>query len=476
MPPTEHRLTCERCNAEVASGALFCPMCGAPRGRKTGDPMIGEVIGDRYLLRERLGQGASGTIYLAEHITLHRRVAVKILHHDLSRDDLALERFRREATTVGEIDNEHIVEVFDFGRTSDGRMFTVMEHLEGETLAAAIKQAGKLPVPQIVDVLAQIGEALMEAHAMGYIHRDLRPGNVFLARRRGKDGFVKILDFGLAKLVEKDGEAASTNLGMTFGDPCYMSPEQARGDPVDRRADIYALGIMAYEMLTGGPPFVGKRVFDVLTQHLDTQPGPPSRKRSDVPLWLDAVVLRCLAKRPEDRFVTVYRFIEALRAGEATGDIMSDEAAKSMPSITPPAPAPRPREPEPEPAAKSGNGKRHEHSGAWYADGDELHGKPDKSVTDDSIMTEYAPPPRRLWPWIAGAVGVAAVVALIVVSMSGGKASSVAAAPDAAPTVAAAPPAVPDAAPAAQEVAAAQPEPTPPPPEPPVPAKTVEPP
>src|SRR5262249_3739915 len=154
-----------------------------------------------------------------------------------------VERFRREATTVGEIDNEHIVEVLDFGRTPDGRPFLVMELLDGETLQTALRRDEQLPLDDALDVVVQVAEALMEAHAMGYIHRDLRPGNIFLSRRKGRR-FVKILDFGLAKLVERDGETATTTLGMTFGDPCYMSPEQARGEAVDRRADIYSLGVM----------------------------------------------------------------------------------------------------------------------------------------------------------------------------------------------------------------------------------------
>src|SRR5687767_3613255 len=220
---TDVKSLCERCGADVSPMALFCPMCGHPRATREDDPLIGKVIGDRYLLRERIGQGGSGTIYLAEHITVKRKIAVKVLHHELSQDDLAVERFRREATTVAEIDNEHIVEVLDFGRTEDGRLFLAMELLEGETLAAALKRDKQLPIEQALDILTQVGEALMEAHAMGYVHRDLRPANIFLARRRGREGFVKVLDFGLAKLVEREGEAATTTLGMTFGDPCYMS-------------------------------------------------------------------------------------------------------------------------------------------------------------------------------------------------------------------------------------------------------------
>src|SRR5262249_41420350 len=229
--------------------ALFCPMCGAPRASQAADPLIGAVIAERYHVKERIGAGGSGTISLAQPVAVKRRGAIKGVDDELAGDDLAVERFRREATTVGEIDNEHIVEVLDFGRAPDGRLFFAMEHLEGETLAAVIKRDGKLPVARALEILVQAGEGLMEAHAMGYVHRDLRPGNIFLARRRGKPGeLVKVLDFGLAKLVEREGEAAASTLGMTFGDPCYMSPEQARGEAVDRRADIYALGIMAFEM------------------------------------------------------------------------------------------------------------------------------------------------------------------------------------------------------------------------------------
>jgi tRNA A-37 threonylcarbamoyl transferase component Bud32 len=301
------------------------------------DPMVGTTVGERYVLLDRIGQGGSGTIYKAEHVTLRRKVAVKVLHHELSRDDLAIERFRREATTVGQIENDHIVEIFDFGRTGDGRLYLAMELLEGETLADLIERGGQLEVERAVDILIQLSETLMEAHAMGYIHRDLRPRNVFLAQRRGKGRreFVKLLDFGLAKLVEKEGEAASTSLGMTFGDPHYMSPEQARGDALDRRADIYSLGCIAYEMLVGEPPFVGGKVFDILTRHVEATPVAPQARRTDVPTWLDRAVVRMLAKRSDQRFITVFRVIEALRQGSDSGHIMADEIARRAESIPP---------------------------------------------------------------------------------------------------------------------------------------------
>jgi serine/threonine protein kinase len=294
---------------------------------------MGAVIGDRFLILERLGHGGSGTIYRAEHVTLRRKVAVKVLHHELSRDDLAVERFRREATTVSEIDNDHIVEIHDFGHTADGRLYLAMELLEGEPLQDVIRREKRLAVDHTVDVLLQLGEALAEAHAMGYVHRDLRPRNVWLSSRRGRQSFVKLLDFGLAKLVEHEGRAASTSLGMTFGDPKYMSPEQARGEAVDRRADIYSMGCIAYEMLVGDPPFGGGKVFDILSQHIDTVPGEPRERRDEVPAWLSDVVMRMLAKKPADRFVTVLALIEALRQQTASPELPSEEPSASGPAL-----------------------------------------------------------------------------------------------------------------------------------------------
>src|SRR3954471_8336472 len=229
------QITCSGCNHGYADTALFCPNCGRPKVRQaSGDALVGKLLGERFQVQALLGQGASGTIYRAEHVTLRRRVAIKVLHAELSRDDLAVERFRREATTVADIDNEHIVEIHDFGRTPDGRLYMAMELLEGETLDAVIAREKQLSVERIADILSQVGEALMEAHAIGYAHRDLRPRNIYLTTRRAKTNFVKLLDFGLAKLVETDtpvsAAADATNLGMTFGDPRYMSPEQARGD------------------------------------------------------------------------------------------------------------------------------------------------------------------------------------------------------------------------------------------------------
>jgi serine/threonine-protein kinase len=330
-------INCANCKHGYADTALFCPNCGRPKARVAEhDPLVGKLLGERFAVQAMLGQGGSGTIYRAEHVTLRRKVAIKVLHDELSRDDLAVERFRREATTVADIDNEHIVEIHDFGRTPDGRLYLAMEMLEGEALDAVLARETQLSVERTADILIQVGEALMEAHAIGYIHRDLRPRNIYMTQRRGKANFVKLLDFGLAKLVDSDTQAQSTSVGMTFGDPRYMSPEQARGDRIDRRADIYQLGCIAYEMLTGAPPFTGSRVFDILTKQVTEAPAPLPTKRPGVPLWMEATVAKMLAKDPENRFATTSRMVEALRRGLETGEVMDDEIARRRESQPPP--------------------------------------------------------------------------------------------------------------------------------------------
>ncbi len=323
-------LHCTQCGERQPPAARFCPRCGASISvGPTVDPMVGKVVSDRYLLTEKLGQGASGTIYRAEHTTLQRKMAVKILHHELSRDDAAVERFRREATTVGQIDNDHILQVLDFGRTEDQRLYFAMELLEGETLQALVAREKRLAPERAIKILIQIGDALGDAHALGYIHRDLRPRNVFLSVRRGERDFVKLLDFGLAKLIRPDADMRQTAMGMNFGDPHYMSPEQARGDKLDRRSDIFSLGVVAFELLTGETPFRGSGPFDVLQKVLDSNPPSLTTLRGDCPAWLNDVVMKALQKDPEARFPTMLRLVEYLRGEVAPAfDVAANNDAK----------------------------------------------------------------------------------------------------------------------------------------------------
>jgi serine/threonine-protein kinase len=471
---------CEQCQTEVSTVALFCPMCGAKLGGKEADPLVGEVVGDRYLLKKKLAEGNSGTIYLSEHVTLRRKIAVKVIHPDLSRDDLAVERFRREATTVAEIDNDHLLEVYDFGRARDGRLFLAMELLDGESLFERLKREPRLPVPFIVDVLSQLADALVEAHDLGYVHRDIRPRNVYLAKKRGRDGFVKLLDFGLAKLVEGEGTQAQTALGTTFGDPRYMSPEQARGDAIDRRADIYSLGLVAFEMLVGKPPFDGKKVFDILTAHLEKRPERPTSLRPDVPTWMEAVVLRALAKDPAKRFATVINLVDALKAGQASGAIATDESASQLPKAPTPHPAPRHHTAPPvappvqnrddeddeddededeDPPAQSSASRPISKgdpgtSASWYDDGPKegtMSRFGGDAGADDSMAYEPAKK-SMLLVWIgAGVLGAVLLIIVIVVATHHGSSpaparAAVSARPDAAPLASAKPDAAPLAA------------------------------
>lgn len=334
-PPAKSSI-CASCKLEFDADAQFCPGCGKRKASSEKDPLLGTIIGGRYRILKKIGEGSTGVIFQAEHINLKRPVAIKVLHTELAGNELSVERFRREATSVGEIANRHIVEMFDFGRTDDDRLYLAMELLRGESLAAAIANGRTMPIDTVVDILVQLCDALMEAHAMGYVHRDLRPENVFLTNRQERDGFVKLLDFGLSKLVEQDGVAPATKLGMTFGDPRYMSPEQARGEAVDRRSDIYSLGCIAYQALTGKVPFGGDGTMDVLTAHIQNKPVAIESENANVPPWLSHVVMNMLEKDREKRFVTVFRLQQALRQGADSGAIMNVETVRRPESHPPP--------------------------------------------------------------------------------------------------------------------------------------------
>src|SRR5581483_8851999 len=258
-----------------------------------------------------------GVVYLAEHPEIGRKVAVKVLHRDFARDEQLLGRFLNEARAANAIRHPNIIEILDSGTLPDRTPFLVMELLEGESLAARIKREGRLPIRDSVDFAYQTASALAAAHAKGIVHRDLKPDNLFVvpdphdeARER-----IKVLDFGIAKLQQQStGDSVKTCTGTLMGTPIYMSPEQCRGiRSVDHRTDVYSLGVILYEMLNGPPPFVSEGFGDLVNMHINMAPPPLRALRADVPERLEAVIMKMLAKLPDDRFDGMASFQTALK-------------------------------------------------------------------------------------------------------------------------------------------------------------------
>jgi len=273
------------------------------------DPLVGRTIGGRYLICELIGTGGMGTVYRGRHQLVGRDVALKFLSPRYASDAAARERFLREARAANRIDHEHIIDITDFGETSDKLVFLVMEYLEGETLSKIIEK-GALDPKRALTIAWQLATALARAHELDVIHRDIKPDNIFVLQRRGGD-FVKLLDFGLAKVL---GEHRLTATGKVFGTPEYLAPEQARGEQLTGAADQYALGCVVYEMLTGTLPFDGPSP-DVVIKHLHAMPEPPSARKFDLPFApeVDALVMRMLAKTTQLRFTDAYHLADELR-------------------------------------------------------------------------------------------------------------------------------------------------------------------
>jgi serine/threonine-protein kinase len=320
--------------------------------KSTPVEIIGRMAGE-YRLRRKLGEGGFGAVYEAEHPVLKRLAAVKVLHQAAGRDSEAVRRFISEAQAANQIRSRHIVDIFSFGTLGDGRHFYVMDLLEGEPLDRCLAREVRFDVPTALRLLRPIAEALDAAHTAGVVHRDLKPQNIFLTWGPHGETVPKLLDFGMAKLL---GDSPIRTLsGTPMGTPLYMSPEQARGDKVDGRSDVYALGVLTHELLTGRLPISGDSTIVVLMAHILQPPPRVSEACSAVPLVLDEPVLRMLDKDAAARPATAGAALEALiAAAEGAGF----PVPAGMPHLRRPAPqgvaraesvAPAGSEPEPEP-------------------------------------------------------------------------------------------------------------------------------
>jgi eukaryotic-like serine/threonine-protein kinase len=292
--------------------------------------MLGQVVGSYQIVRE-LGVGGMGIVYLAQHVVIGRLAAIKLLRPELSVNAEMVARIFNEARMTALIKHPGLVDVYDFGRLPDGRAYLVMEYLEGETLASMIARQRRLPVELAVGIARQIAAAVGAAHQKGIVHRDLKPDNVFIvADEEAALGLrARILDFGIAKLApELTGGGLHTRTGSLLGTPTYMAPEQCRGTgKVDSRADIYALGCILFEMVTGRRLFDYEGMGEILAAHLHTAPDRPSSVERSVPAWLDAVILKALAKSPGDRYGSMDQLAAALgaRAKATTPPIVARE-------------------------------------------------------------------------------------------------------------------------------------------------------
>jgi tRNA A-37 threonylcarbamoyl transferase component Bud32 len=276
----------------------------------TAEPasLIGSIIGERYRILAPLGQGGMGAVYRAEHLMMKKELALKLLHPELGRLDEVARRFEREAEAAARLGHPNIINVTDFGRTPDGSLFLVMELLSGPSLTELIEKSGPLPPERALHILRQILRALDHAHAAGIVHRDLKPDNIILVERDGEVDIVKLLDFGIAKITDQ-GKESLTQAGVVFGTPEYISPEQAMGEEADGRADLYAAGVILYEMLTGERPYHGESRVEVVSMHL-TRPIPTLP--ATLPRKLDRLVQRAMAKKRDDRYPTAAIFLRAL--------------------------------------------------------------------------------------------------------------------------------------------------------------------
>jgi serine/threonine-protein kinase len=318
-------MICPNCSAENIENARFCAKCGTllpVHEEAEHDALIGQTVGGRYRILRMLGEGGMGRVYEAERAIagVTQRIAIKTLHPHLSKDQQVVARFNRECATVAQLNHPNTIKIQDFGQTDDGTLYIAMEFVDGTSIAKEIETKGAMPPERVERIIEQVCGALAEAHKQGIVHRDLKPENVVLMNVGEDTDVVKVLDFGIAARKESTDakrEQKLTQQGMVLGTPPYMSPEQFMGKELDLRSDIYSLGVMTYEMLTGKLPFDANTPWEWATKHMTAQPFPfeDMPTTSDIPGKMKDAIFRALAKNPAERQDSAKAFFEELRTG-----------------------------------------------------------------------------------------------------------------------------------------------------------------
>ncbi len=306
---------------ENAASPVEAPERPAPVVQVSHANLVGTVLADRYRLIKLIGEGGMGSVYQAEHITIGRKLAIKVLAQEYCDSPEVVARFLQEARTASMLHHEHIVDITDFGYTKQGLAFLTMEYLEGEDLATLLQREGRQPWARLRRMILQVCRALHAAHEKGIVHRDMKPDNCFRIKRGGNPDFIKILDFGIAKVIadgqfggREDRPKMATEAGTLLGTPEYMAPEIARDQKADARVDVYSLGILMYEMLTGSVPFKGQTFMATVAMQMVDEPQPPSQRcpEAAIPPQIEEVILRALRKDPAERYESVRALAEAI--------------------------------------------------------------------------------------------------------------------------------------------------------------------
>jgi serine/threonine-protein kinase len=310
---------CPQCGEVFGGGLRFCPKDGsALRASAPAGELVGQVIAERYHVLDKLGEGGMGRVYLAEHIRMGRRCALKVMNPRLLHDPDSVGRFNREAANASRINHPNVAAIYDFGETTDDIVYLAMELVEGESLAAILGREGIIPENRTIQICLQIADALGAAHDLGIVHRDLKPDNVMISRSRAGGEQVKVVDFGIAKATE-GGKQTVTRTGYVLGTPAYMSPEQLLGESLDGRSDLYSLGCIIYEMLAGERAFAGPTGEVSIHQRLTEPPPNPRKANPNLSRRVGEVVTTAMARSPEQRFRTASALSEALKAAATEG-------------------------------------------------------------------------------------------------------------------------------------------------------------